>query len=344
MYLLDFGPRNKKYLPEDLMNGGATHTSMDDLLNMEQLRGNLPVISAAEFQRRTGQTWAEAKADAGKLQTKGQNQFHIDDKALECNNVQEYPGIQDKYLYMVTPLGRREGFFCGEWWKRGGPKATLKKHMGDSDWALLQHGFVWHKDAFDIAQKAVNYLGLFDYVAMHARYNDFAEKQAQQGAKTIFSQWKEYLPAGSTLYVATDDPDKVKGTAPDGVRLVMWDDFFNSDTDKLLAETKAKYTPERWFKLIGLVEELICTYSKVFVGTDRSSFTGHIQRMRIHAGAPATARMNHKDGITHKVLGPDDFPEVRKEIQLWETNDMKKNFKPMDAKHGSVFLQTSDPA
>jgi hypothetical protein len=341
MYLLDTGDRNKNYLPKE-MERKHTVTGMEDLLNMRQLRGSLPVVSAEEFQQRTGLSWEAAKNQAGSLQSKGPSKHHIDDKMLECNNVQEYQSINSKFLYMMTPAGRREGFFCGEWWKRGGPKENLKRHMKDGDWALLQHGFVWHEDAFDIAQRAVNYLGLFDYVAMHARYGDFAEKKSQEGATQLFEHWKKYLPAGSTVYVATDEPDKVKSARPNGVRVVMFDDFFNESTGKLLESTKAKYTPERWFKLIGLVEELICTYSKIFVGTDRSSFTGHIQRMRLHAGAPTTTTINHKDGLTQKVHTPDDFPEVAKEIELWEKNDMKHKFLPLDAGHGSVFLQTTE--
>ena len=69
--------------------------------------------------------------------------------------------------------------------------------MGDAEWALLQHGFVWHPDVFAIATKAVSYLGLFDYVAMHARYGEFEEHKARRGSNVLFQSWGAYLQPGT---------------------------------------------------------------------------------------------------------------------------------------------------
>jgi hypothetical protein len=345
MYLLDYGPRNKKYVPKFMeiatrKKKTNTITAMEDLVNMKQLRGNLPVLTAAEFEQKMWPlTWQQAKDQAGTLKD-GRMVHNLDQKALDCNNVPEYMSIKHKFLMVRALNGHREGFMCGEWWKQGGPKDTLKRHMGDAHWALLQHGFVWHEDAFNIAAKAVSYLGLFNYVAIHARYGDFVEKKAQQGPKEILQHWKEYLPEGATLYIATDEPGKFQGHAAEGVRLLVWDDFFQSSTGNLLAETQKKYSGERWFKLLGLVEELICTYSKIFVGTARSTFTGHIQRMRIQAGAPSIVPINHKDGITQKANTPDDFPQVRDDLEQWDLGKNAFTWKPLDMKHGSIFIET----
>jgi hypothetical protein len=336
MYLLDYGPRNEKYLPKGKQRTD-TNTSMEDLINMKQLRGNLAVLTAKEFEEKVWPlTWLEAKAQAAKMKDEARPN-NYDQKAMDCNNIPEYKSIQDKFL-MMQSTGHREAFFCSKWWTQGGPKDTLKAYMGDTEWALLHHGFVWHEDAFAIAGKVVNYLGLFDYVAMHARYGDFVEHDSQEGPRQILENWKEYLPNGTVLYVATDDASKFEGQQPAGVQLVVWDNFFDDSTGQLLAETRDKYSPDRWFKLTGLVEELICTYSKIFVGTARSSFTGHIQRMRIHAGAPSVIPIEHKNGETHKANVPDNFPQVRKDLELWAN---RKNFtwKPLDRNHGNVFIE-----
>merc|ERR1712232_1095320 len=82
------------------------------------------------------------------------------------------------------------------------------------------------------------------------------------------------------------------------IQILTWDDLFDakkagSQLAATIAAEKKKYTPERWFKLMGPIEELICTYSRLFVGTQHSSFSGHIMRMRIHTQAPNTQRLFH---------------------------------------------------
>merc|ERR1719198_2484287 len=81
-----------------------------------------------------------------------------------------------------------------------------------SGYALLTHGFVWHKDAFAIASKVVNYLGLFTYTALHARYNDFQFHDDQQSPEALFKTWEGVLSPGSLLWLATDEPEKFRST------------------------------------------------------------------------------------------------------------------------------------
>merc|ERR1719326_898291 len=64
-------------------------------------------------------------------------------------------------------------------------------------WAfpLLRNHFVWHPDAFDIASKVVDHLGLFSYVSMHIRYGDFQFQANKENAtRTILNQgWLSLL-------------------------------------------------------------------------------------------------------------------------------------------------------
>merc|ERR1719428_1707034 len=127
---------------------------------------------------------------------------------------------------------------------------------------------------------------------------------------------------------------QTRGGASAGARIVTWDDLFSYTTNNVLSDLKEKFTEERWWKLTGPVEEVICTYSKVFVGSPLSTFTGHIQRMRIHAEAPVTSTLMHTD----KPI----MASINKQIQLWQKLDKKSTFKPLPNDKGSVFLQLKD--
>jgi len=154
---------------------------------------------------------------------------------------------------------------------------------------------MWHPDAFKVASKAIKFLGLFGYVALHARYNDFQYKEAREPAEDIFEKLGPFLTPGTFLYIASDEPERFRKLSKHGVNVILFEDFFTNRTGNVLTHEKAKYDPERWFKLTGLVEELICTYSKMFVGSDQSSFSGHIARMRKHAHPPVESLLEHTD-------------------------------------------------
>jgi len=279
MYLLDLGPEEVygsamlDRRPKTFNHGSKT--AIEDFINLKQLKGNLATLTWQEFAEKTGKDWATAKKES-------KNMAEFED----CSNLVESAfNVKEKIMFLDG--AKRQPFSCGEWWKLGGPNDGLRPKFQDRDWALLTHGFVWHPDAFDIASKVVNYLVLFQYNALHARYGDLQFTESKEEPSKIFAHWPS-LQNGAKLYVATDAPDKFK-TAD----VLNFDDFFLDKTGRLLAPEKELYSSERWFKLTGLVEELICTYSKLFVGSEKSSFSGHIQRMRIHAGAPNAKPLYH---------------------------------------------------
>jgi hypothetical protein len=318
MYLLDWGPWNEA-LVGDTSNWTGT-TRVEDLIDVTQLKGVLPTLTMEEFEAETGMKWHEARV-------KADNALKLIHFKQDKVRLSDYEALTDKFIFMDGSA--RDGFRLGQWWLEGGPINELRPELEDADWGLLRHGFVWHPDAFGIAARAIHYLGLFDYVAFHARFGDFAEKQSQRSPDQIYENWRPLIDNASALYVATDRQDQFDGFAErHGVKLVMWPDLFTAATGNVLSEEKQRYTPERWFKLTGVVEELICTYAKVFVGTDRSSFTGHIQRMRLHADVPVPQRLTHTDGqpaapgdstLKREVQVPLD--EIQQSIQQWEKRD-----------------------
>jgi len=306
MYLLDWGPWNKELVGDT--SNWTGNTRVEDLIDVNQLKGVLPTLTAEEFEAEAGMKWELARYQAEKAPSEGQHRLS------------DWSALAGKFVFMDGQ--KREGFDMGQWWSQGGPRDEVRPEVTELDWGLLRHGFVWHQDIFSIAAKAVQYLGLFDYVALHARYGDFAEKQAQRSADQIYDNWGPLMKNASQFYVATDRQGQFEGFSErHGVKLVMWPDLFTAATGEVLSAEKQKYTPERFFKVMGPVEEVICTFAKVFVGTDRSSFTGHIQRMRIHADAPVTMRLSHTDGnpsahSSREMKVPLDV--IQQSIQQWE--------------------------
>jgi len=304
LYLLDYGPWNQALVGDTSNWTGSTR--VEDLIDVTQLKGVLPTLTMEEFEAEAGMTWQAAR----NLAVQGPNKKLSGQGQPGKVRFSDYEALQEKFIFMDG--NSRDGEILGQWWSQGGPRDELRSELTEADWGLLRHGFVWHPDAFSIAAKAVQYLGIFDYVAFHARFGDFVEKQSQRSPDEIYENWRPLIANASALYVATDRQGQFDGfTKRHGVKLVMWPDLFTAATGRVLSGEKKLYTPERFFKLTGLVEELICTYSKVFVGTDRSSFTGHIQRMRIHADAPVTQLLIHTDG------GPlPDSPRAKREVQV----------------------------
>jgi len=311
MYLLDFGPQEKygkgmvARRPPNFSNGAKTR--VEDLLNLKQLKGSIPTLTWEEFAKKTGLTFEQAKKQARK------RSFCKSQKDMQ----NDLDATKDKMIFLDG--NDRQPFECGEWAALGGPQSQLKKTFTDPDWALLRHGFVWHQDAFDIASKVVNFLGFGQYNALHARYGDIQFKETKEEVPAIFAKWPS-LRDGSKLYVASDAPEKFTTSA----EVFVWDDFFSDKTGKLLSSEKEKYSQERWFKLTGLAEELICTYSKIFVGSQLSTFSGHIQRMRIHVDVPNKVPLYHtRDGRNYQD----------------KTSETKKAFQKKAKDQGDIFMQ-----
>jgi len=330
LYLLDNGPMHN-YSPKK-----RTKTAVEDLIDLQQLKGNLPTLTWNEFQDVEGPiTWRELVQQAKKIDNPEQN---------ECK-LSSYQSVEAKFLYMQGRPDndgkpeRREGFDCGEWWLRGGPKIDREKYSG-RDWSLLTHGFVWHPDAFKIAAAAVNYLGLFNFNALHARYNDFQEHQTQSSPRNIVKNWGRLFQEAPTLYIASDEPERFRQLKLDGVKLTTFDELFNAPNAPLKS-TKREFSAERWFKMTGPAEELICTYAKAFVGTGRSIFTGHIQRMRLHAQAPVTEFLLHNG-----LHAPNERPQpvsipwdtIAAQLDSWKSKDHIIREHPKD---GDMFSLSS---
>jgi hypothetical protein len=312
VYLLDYG--------FEVSRVASSYTLVEDLINLDQLKSYLPTVTFEEFTERTGLTWKDAMDKVESVNERSR-----------CD-MNAYKEVTSDLLYMEGKRRIREGFMCTEWWVMGSPKR--KEQLTNETWSLLTHAFVWHKDAFDIASVVVNHLGMFEYSALHARYGDFQYHEEQRKASKIFKTMKDVFNLGSPLYIATDQIDKLKGLgATDNIsNIVTFEDMLHS----VLADVQVMYSAERWFKLVGLVEELICTYAKVFVGTGRSTFTGHIHRMRIHAQAPVTRRLVISgDDLDYDKLS---LQKIKRDIDKWHDNHKDEHILRENPLAGDTFF------
>lgn len=142
---------------------------------------------------------------------------------------------------------------------------------------------------------------------------------------------------GRTVYVATDESSKEfkKPFVDANINLVMWSDLLSDAREGHgpLAGVTEGYSPERLSNLVGCVEQLICTFGKVFIGSEKSTFSGYIERMRLYAQAPTHAtfikyagndasdkglRMFHDNAIN-----PEVEAKVQSLIEKWDQNGGK---------------------
>jgi hypothetical protein len=108
--------------------------------------------------------------------------------------------------------------------------------------------------------------GVFD--TFHIRRGDFQYKQTRIGADEIYRNVKDVLEENSTVFIATDEKDK---SFFDPLRS-HYHLYFLSDFKDLVGDVNANY--------FGMLDQLIASRGRAFVGAFFSTFTGYINRMR----------------------------------------------------------------
>jgi len=217
---------------------------------------------------------------------------------LSSCDVDQYMS-EDRVIYVHDDLTKSARLFtCSNWPEIGQPRFMVKGGsltIPSSYDALLRNHFVWHPEVFHLAARVVHSLGLFNYISMHARYNDFQFKEDREAPKVIMARWMDHfdrwLGKSDTIYISTDgsEPEKfveaVNKRMKRPIKVVLAADIFN-DPKSPIASLLADMSSKRLNQLKGPIEQVICTFAKVFVGTAKSTFSGYIERMRANAEAP----------------------------------------------------------
>ena len=152
---------------------------------------------------------------------------------------------------------------------------VLGKHTDSVSRALSAH-----RSHFPICALNVVWPGLFDYVAVHLRRNDYQYTIAGHPDQHI-NNLKNQLKPGENIYVATDELD--------GNYLEQWRTKLPGHKVFSSKDFKKVYEP-LGFRRLGLLEQVVCSGSRVFLGMPMSTYSGNIKNIRRHIarvpGAP----------------------------------------------------------
>ncbi|KAK3258441.1 hypothetical protein CYMTET_32527 [Cymbomonas tetramitiformis] len=119
------------------------------------------------------------------------------------------------------------------------------------------------------AERVIQAMGDLKFSCIHVRRGDFQYHQTRTSMEEILKTTRALFDPGETIYISTDERDKFffQRSIDNGARLVFWDDFKNV----------TQGTPSM---IIPSSEMAVCTRARIFVGTQYSTFSGYIQRMR----------------------------------------------------------------
>jgi len=169
------------------------------------------------------------------------------------------------------------------------------KEMCDADRhiSIIRDHVHYTKEIVGMAAKAVAEIGMFKFVAVHLRRNDFQYRQAgragaeagkskalPQGVREfvpVLKQLKDELKPNESVYIATDELDenylaefRSKLVGHKVYSAANFTDFFHV---KGIGDSKD------WRKL-GLVEQVVCVGSRFFFSMPSSTYSANIMHMR----------------------------------------------------------------
>jgi hypothetical protein len=131
----------------------------------------------------------------------------------------------------------------------------------------------YRENIFIEANKIIDYIlkNNGDYYSIHIRRSDFLYHYAHVCVpiETIFDNINKIIPIKTTLYISTDitDISELK---------ILFDNY----NVILLKDIKHLIDWKINEELIGLIEQIICSRGIIFVGTQASTFSNYIYRLR----------------------------------------------------------------
>lgn len=154
---------------------------------------------------------------------------------------------------------------------------------------VLRDHVRFRDEVWTIAAHVVAWLGGFRYSSLHVRRNELQYKSSWVSPNQTFDNVAPLLEDGETLYIATDETkdsffDTFLRKHP---KVYVWKDFFGPKGGNILTHL---HIPR---KLIGCIEQAICAMGRVFIGTQYSTFSGYIVRLRGFLRAPDTLTYYH---------------------------------------------------
>merc|ERR1740124_1113857 len=159
---------------------------------------------------------------------------------------------------------------------------------------------------FDVAARIIARMGIYQYSSYHIRRNELQYKESFQSAQATLRNTEALLYENEPLYVATDETeegffDEMKKNR----KIYRWSDFVGDDL-----KIDDMEIPK---KLVGCIEQIICTGGRRFFGTQASTFTSYIFRLRGYIGAPDTREYWHNIRYTG-LVEIDEYAQPMEEV------------------------------
>jgi len=312
-YLIDFGP---------IKRGGQYakgHTDYFEFFDMEHLKNGMPVLSASEFYEREHSRLDLPAKFQGQLGTKNQDwkDFLFDRFGGQpwspLKTVVLDPSIavyesstsnkKDNLKQGKSPVDFQQGGLQNKpvihYPSCHGPNGDqgIYRYLGQIANSVLfadkqrevQFKRFWRdhihypRVVFEAASHMIAKMGLFAYSAVHIRRNDLQYKEVFQNAKATLRNIDQLLYPGETLYVATDETnDGFFDALREKHTVYQWKDVVREAQNVQYSD-----------KVINIIEQTICAGGRRFFGTQKSTFTSYIFRMRGYIGAPDTNEYWH---------------------------------------------------
>ena len=179
-----------------------------------------------------------------------------------------------------------------------GPVATMlapsENQLPKLTRRFIKNHIRYHPRIFELASELISVLGCNKYTALHIRRNDFQYKQTRAQAETTWNNISSLVTQSDTTYIATDEVEEdFRNFFRSKKTILFWDDLIQNYFGEKIPE-----------KYIGPIEQLICVGASRFIGTDLSTFSSYIVRMRGYREAPDTASYYH----TEKYNAPIEEP------------------------------------
>ena len=155
---------------------------------------------------------------------------------------------------------------------------------------LIKHHVRYCREIFELASELISMLPFHQYSALHIRRNDFQYKEARTQAVASWNNIRNLLEDEAPTYIATDEVDEgFRDVFRSKKTVLFWED--------LMQQYAGPAIPEKY---VGPIEQLICAGARRFVGTDLSTFSTYIVRLRGYTRAPDMAAYYH----TQSYSGP----------------------------------------
>mmetsp|Transcript_4121 Transcript_4121/g.9159 ORF Transcript_4121/g.9159 Transcript_4121/m.9159 type:complete len:540 (-) Transcript_4121:676-2295(-) len=160
------------------------------------------------------------------------------------------------------------------------------------------------------------------FSAMHVRRGDFQYKKTKIGAEEWYENTNDLFHPNEIIYIATDEKNKT-----------FFEPLHKHYTLRFLSDfSDAAGLNELDPNLMGMIDTIVASQGRLFVGTWFSTFTGYINRMRGYYGMPGTASyysQTDRKLNTHKWENPSKVMTAREWPTAWVRIDGDEEVEPI---------------